>query len=183
MRQTILLFGTIAGVLVAVPLYLTTMIWQGTPPPNGMLIGYATMLVALTAVFVGVKRHRDIARGGVIGFWPAFGMGLTISAVAALFYVAAWEAALASLPGDPIATFIDALIEGERAKGRSGAELAKFEADMRAFQVDYANPLVRLPMSFAEIFPVGVLVSLVSAALLRDHRFLPARGRAVPAPR
>jgi hypothetical protein len=46
---------------------------------------------------------------------------------------------------------------------------------MEAFKVQYANPMFRLPMTFAEIFPVGVLVSLVSAGLLRNSRFLPAR--------
>jgi len=30
-------------------------------------------------------------------------------------------------------------------------------------------------MTFIEIFPVGVLVSLVSAGLLRNSRFLPVR--------
>ncbi len=40
----------------------------------------------------------------------------------------------------------------------------------------YAKPWYRMPMTFAEIFPVGILVSLVSAALLRNPRFLPARG-------
>jgi hypothetical protein len=42
----------------------------------------------------------------------------------------------------------------------------------------YDNPLYRLPMTFAEIFPVGLLVTLVSAVLLRNPRFLPARTRA-----
>src|SRR3546814_12654255 len=36
--------------------------------------------------------------------------------------------------------------------------------------------MFRLPMTFVEIFPVGVLVSLVSAAVLRNPRVLPARG-------
>jgi hypothetical protein len=46
---------------------------------------------------------------------------------------------------------------------------------MEAFKVQYANPMYRLPMTFVEIFPVGVLVSLVSAGLLRNSRFLPFR--------
>ena len=44
-----------------------------------------------------------------------------------------------------------------------------------AFAKNYANPLYRLPITFVEMFPVGVLISLVSAALLRNSRFLPAR--------
>jgi hypothetical protein len=46
---------------------------------------------------------------------------------------------------------------------------------MEAFKLQYANPMIRMPMTFAEIFPVGLLVSLVSAGLLRNPRFLPAR--------
>ena len=32
--------------------------------------GYLVMLVALTFIFVGVKRYRDVERGGVIKFGP-----------------------------------------------------------------------------------------------------------------
>ena len=46
---------------------------------------------------------------------------------------------------------------------------------MEQFKVQYANPLFRLPMTFIEIFPVGVLVSLFAAALLRNPRFMAAR--------
>ena len=58
---------------------------------------------------------------------------------------------------------------------RTLSRLAKFTAEMEQFKVQYANPLYRWPMTFIEIFPVGVLVSLISAALLRNRRFLPAR--------
>ena len=60
----------------------------------------------------------------------------------------------------------------------TGAALEQFVAEMEKFKTDYANPLFRLPMTFIEIFPVGVLVSLISAALLRNARFLSARPRA-----
>ena len=48
---------------------------------------------------------------------------------------------------------------------------------MRAMAEAYRNPLFRLPMTFVEIFPVGLLIALVSAGLLRNPRFLPARQR------
>jgi len=71
------------------------------------------------------------------------------------------------------------LIEEQKAKGVSGDDLAKFTAEMERFKIEYANPIYRLPMTFTEIFPVGVLVSLVSAGLLRNSRFLPMR-RSMP---
>jgi hypothetical protein len=140
-----------------------------------MMIGYTTMLIALSAVFVGIKRHRDVDRGGVIGFWPAFGIGLGVSFIAGIFYVAAWEAVQAITRMDFATSYADAIIASEQAKGASAEALAKLSADMAAFKLQYADPLFRLPMVFAEIFPVGVLVSLVSAGLLRNSRFLSAR--------
>ena len=41
-------------------------------------------------------------------------------------------------------------------------------------RASYANPLFRIPMTFMEIFPVGFLVALVSALLLRNPKILRA---------
>ena len=176
MLRTILKYGVLAGLIVGGFEFITFIAFKGMPPLKyGMVVGYTTMLIALSAVFVGIKHHRDVERGGVIGFWPAFGVGLGISFIAGLFYVAAWEAVQAVTHMDFATSYANAVIAGEKAKGASPEALAKLSAEMAAFKVQYANPLYRLPMTFAEIFPVGVLVSLVSAALLRNSRFLPAR--------
>jgi len=176
MLRTILQYGVIAGLVVGGLMFATFLGFDGIPPLKyGMLIGYTTMLIALSAVFVAIKRHRDVARGGVIGFWPAFGIGLGISFIAGIFYVAAWEALQAMTHMDFANSYANAIIASEKAKGASPEVLTKLSADMEAFKVQYANPMFRLPMTFAEIFPVGVLVSLVSAGLLRNSRFLPVR--------
>jgi hypothetical protein len=178
MLQRILSYGVISGLIVGVCLFGTTLGMNGHHPPNSisMVIGYLIMLIALSAVFAGIKRHRDADLGGVIRFWPAFGMGVCISIIAGIFYVLAWEAAVAFTHIDFASGYANMMIEEQKAKGLSGDALAKFSAEMEQFKTDYANPLFRLPMTFVEIFPVGLLVSLVSAALLRNSRFLPARG-------
>jgi len=180
MLRKILAYGIAAGLVVAVPLFGLAVAMNGREPvPYGMAIGYLTMLVALSAVFIAIKRHRDIDLGGVIGFWRALGLGLGISVVAAVFYVAAWEAALALTHMDFAGSYANLFIEQQKAKGIGGEALAKLVAEMEAFKADYANPSYRLAMTFAEVFPVGVLVSLLSAALLRNPRFL-AQRRAEP---
>lgn len=50
-------------------------------------------------------------------------------------------------------------------------------ATLREFGETYRNPFVRIPFHFIEIGPVCVVVALVSAAILRNPRVLPARGR------
>lgn len=176
MLNKIVSFGSVAGVVVGVPLFGIAVAMNGHPPASwGVVVGYLTMLIALSAVFVAIKKHRDQTLGGAIRFWPAFGLGLGISLVAGVFYVLAWEAALAYTGMDFAGDYAKLLIEQQKAQGVSGDTLARFVADMEQFKREYANPLYRLPMTFAEIFPVGVLVSLISALLLRNSRFLPAR--------
>lgn len=177
MGRTILKYGLIAGLVVGGAMIATILAFGGNLPHGaaGMALGYASMLVAFSAVFVGIKHHRDVDRGGVIRFWPAFGVGLGISAVASVCYVLAWELAQATIVGDFAGHYADSVIQAQKAKGLDGAALAKLVADMERFKVQYANPMFRLPMTFAEIFPVGVLVSLVSALVLRNPRALPAR--------
>lgn len=175
MLKKILPYGLTAGLIAGVLQSATTIGMADHPPKYGLLLGYATMLIALSAVFVSIKRYRDDDLGGVIRFWPAFGMGVAMSFIAGIVYVVAWEAAVALTHMDFAGTYSATLIEQQKSKGVSAEELARIVAEMARFKVQYANPLFRLPMVFIEIFPVGVLVSLVSAGLLRNSRFLPAR--------
>ena len=175
MFKIILRYGVIAGVIVGSILSTVAISMKDNPPSYGVALGYLTMLVALSAVFIGIKRYRDQDLGGVIRFWPAFGMGVAISFIAGIFYVAAWEISVAMVNLDFADGYSKALIAKQQAKGVSGEALAKFVAEMDQFKIQYANPLWRLPMVFAEIFPVGVLVSLISAALLRNSRFMTVR--------
>ncbi|MES2987824.1 MAG: DUF4199 domain-containing protein [Pseudomonadota bacterium] len=134
----------------------------------GMTIGYLTMLIGLSMVFLAIKRRRDVDQGGVIRFWPAFGLGLAISLIAGFVYALMFEATLAMFGFDKFVDRMMAMMQ----ESSSAQEVA----DMRAFfDGPYANPLIRIPVTLSEILPVGILVSLVSAALLRNPRFMPAR--------
>lgn len=176
MLSKILSYGGLAGLIVGIPLFAMTVAMKGHPPLAwGMAIGYLTMLIALSTVFVAVKRQRDVDGGGVIRFWPAFGLGLGISLVASVIYVLSWELALAVTGMDFAGSYAKAVIDEQRAKGASAEALARLGAEMAVFKTQYAQLAYRLPMTFAEIFPVGLLVSAVAAGLLRNPRFLPAR--------
>lgn len=175
MLRNILTFGLIGGFIAGAALSVSTIYMQHhTPQSWSMAIGYLMMLVALSTIFIAVKRQRDLDQGGVIGFWPALAMGLGISVIASIIYVVAWEAAQALAHYDFAGDYARSMVEHARAKGDAAA-LAKAVTEADQFRAQYANPLYRWPMTFVEIFPVGVLVSLISAALLRNSRFMPAR--------
>lgn len=177
MLANIARYGLVAGLLVGI-IDFAMFVSMGDQPHHlqyGMLIGYSVMLMALSAVFLGIRRQRDHVQGGVIRFWPAFGMGLAISFIASVFYVVAWEASQAIAGGDFAAFYANTMLQQAQAEGKSASEIAAMSAELAQFKRDYANRMWRIPMIFAEIFPVGVLVSMVSAALLRRPQFMPSR--------
>jgi hypothetical protein len=174
MQRLIWVYGSIAGTIELALLALA--IGLGTHGGVlGMAIGYLSMLIAMSMVFVGVKRFRDEVQGGVIKFGKAMLVGLGIAGVACLFYVLGWEVYMWATDYTFAAKYTASGLAKMQAAGATAAEIAKFKADMAGFAEMYADPVSRMLMTLMEISPVALLVPLISAALLRNPRFMPAR--------
>lgn len=174
MGRIILVYGVIAGVTVALLMRIAMMLFPegGT---GGMVAGFSSMIIALTFVFVGVKKYRDVELGRVIRFATALRVGFGIAGIASVFYVAAWELYLYFTDY----TFMDeytriALEQAQRA-GKSAAEVAALAKEMDGFKALYANPISRMAVTAMEISPVALLMPIISAALLCNSRFMPAK--------
>ncbi|MEM8982085.1 MAG: DUF4199 domain-containing protein [Pseudomonadota bacterium] len=170
MRRIALLFGLPIGAVIIVTIIASLLLSDGGPSPYAQAIGYLIMLVAFSMIFVAVRQYRDRERNGVLGFWPAFGLGLAISAVAGLVYVLVWEAYLAATDHAFIQQYVTGLIEAKRAEGITGAALDAEIAELNEMVTQYGNPWIRLPITFSEIFPVGAIVSLIVALILRTRQ-------------
>lgn len=120
--------------------------------------GYLVMFVAMTFIFVGVRRYRDVEKGGVIRFLPALLMGLAIAAVAVAAYVLIWEIYLAATHY----AFIDRYFSGT-------------DPEIVALRTWYSNPFNRAWTTALELAPVGLVMAVASAGLLRNPKLLPAR--------
>lgn len=177
MARIIIVHGLVAGLIIIAGV-IGAIVVGGDQPHGNVWLGYLIMLLGMSAVFMGVKQHRDRHNGGVIKFLPALGVGLGIALFASLAYVLVWEVYLAVTDYAFMDQYIAATLEARRAEGLSGQAYRDLEAQMREMAAAYQSPLFRLPMTFVEIFPVGLLVSIVSAVLLRNSRFLPAKARA-----
>lgn len=177
MFNRILVYGLIAGAIVGAPMFASVMILGENGPHGalGLVIGFSTMFLAFSMIFLGVKRQRDVVQGGVIKFLPAFLMGLGISVVASVIYVLVWELSLTASGLDYGRLYAEGMVEAAKAKGASEVEIAAATEQAEAFAKQYANRAYRMPLTFTEIFPVGVIVSLISALLLRNARFMPAQ--------
>lgn len=179
MLRKILFFGAVGGVIVGAPMLALTALGGGEALyQGGEILGFATMLIAFSTVFIAIKRQRDVDGGGVIRFWPAVGLGLGISLVASLFYVVSWELTQMIGNADFWTVYAEGTIGKLKAEGASPEKIATVTAEMARWAELYKNPLIRIPITFSEVLPIGVLVTGVSAALLRNSRFLPARAAA-----
>jgi len=173
MRKLIFTYGAVSGVIIIGSTILGINAASGSDETEFTAwMGYLIMVVALSIVFVGVKRYRDTELGGVIKFGTAFLLGLGITVVASVIYVLAWEVNLAMTDYSFIDEYTASIIQARSAAGLAGVELEKLIQEMNTLKTQYANPFFRLPMTFVEIFPVGLIVSLLSAALLKNSRFL-----------
>lgn len=178
MINIIFLYGTFAGLIVIGVMLAVIAAASGQPDmgDNSLLFGYLTMIVALSMIFFGVKRYRDRDLGGVIKFVPAFLMGLAIAVVAGVIYVLGWEVYMAATDGSYMKAYMDHYLAGEKAKGLSGEAFDKLAAEMNELMIAYnTNMPYRMGITFMEIFPVGVIIALISAALLQFPKVLPAR--------
>lgn len=174
MTRYTLVYGAIAGAIV-ITVICASLALNAPSHANSEWFGYLVMLVALSLIFVGIKRYRDVECGGVIRFGRAFALGLGIAAVAGLIYVVGWEIFLAASGRDFMAEYTQDVLTRMESEGASLADIQAKAAQLQGLAVSYRNPLFRVPITFVEIFPVGLLVALVSAALLRNPRLLPAR--------
>jgi Protein of unknown function (DUF4199) len=174
MGRIILVYGVIAGVTVALLMRVAMMLFPegGTA---GMVAGFSSMIIALTFVFIGVKRYRDVELGGVIRFGKALAVGFGIAAIATVLYVAAWELYLYFTNYTFMDEYTRIALEQAQKAGKSAAEVAALAKEMDGFKVLYANPLSRWAVTAMEISPVAILMPVISAALLRNSAFMPAK--------
>jgi hypothetical protein len=179
MFATALKYGAISGAIV-VAVIIVGLLYAGGPGGghafSSVWFGYLIMIIALSMIFLAIREYRNKTLGGVIKFLPAFGIGLLVAAVAGVVYVIAWETFLTTTNYPFMENYVAQMIKAKRTAGVTGAELDAYVAEMEQMKVAYANPLFRLPMTFIEIFPVGLVIALISAAILRNPKVLPARG-------
>jgi hypothetical protein len=176
MKKIILVYGLIAGAIVGAMLLITMPLYESETLnfENGEWLGYTTMVIALSLVFFGIKGYRDNHSGGNITFWSGLKVGLLITLVASLIYALSWEVTYNTMKGDFIKQMGEKSIEKMKKEGASEASIEVARKKMDDFGVLYRNPLFRFAITLTEIAPVGIVISLLSAGLLRRKEFLPS---------
>ena len=170
MRKTVLTFGLICGAVLSVMMAVTVPFADRIGFEASAVVGYTTMVLAFLLIYFGVRSYRDNVAGGRVGFGRAFAVGALIVAVASICYVATWQVVYHQFVPDFAEQYAAHAVEKERASGASEAVVAAKRAQMDQFVEAYKNPLVNIAYTFLEPLPVGLLIALVSAAVVSRTR-------------
>jgi hypothetical protein len=170
MRKIVLTYGLIAGAILSLMMLVTTPFQDRIGFDNGAIIGYTTMVIAFLMIFFGVRSYRDNVAGGSVGFGRALGVGLLITAVASICYVATWQLVYYRLAPDFADKYSAYTIEKARKSGATDAAIAAQVKEMAEFTEMYKNPLINIAITFLEPLPVGAVFALVTAGVLGRRR-------------
>lgn len=171
MKKNIIIYGLIAGVVVSVPMLInvnSVSHSQGIIDyEKGLIIGYSSMLIAFSLVYVGIRNYRNNYNGGEISFGKSFKIGMMIVLIGSTIYVGAWLIDYFFFIPDFAEKYAAYVLDKLKASGASQAEIDRQTKDMANFVAMYKNPFFNAMMGYLEILPVGLVVTLISSFILK----------------
>jgi hypothetical protein len=179
MKKVVLVFGLISGAVSSAMMFLTLPLINSGVLHHSLVFGYTAIFLSFLLVFFGIRSYRENA-GGTISFGRATAVGLLITLISCAFYVGSWEIIYFKLMPDFADKYAAREIDAMREKGASDAAIAAKKIEMEKMKAMLNNPLINAAMTFIEPFPVGLIVTLVSAAILRKRTPTQTAGVAQP---
>jgi hypothetical protein len=176
MKKTALTFGLISGAISSL-LMVATMPFADKIG-HSYLIGYTAIVLSFLLVFFGIRSYRDNVGNGQITFTKAFAVGISITLISCIFYVVTWEILYFNFMHDFMDKYGAHMIEKLKASGASPAAVQVQVQQLKKFKEQYENPLFNSLITFIEPFPIGLAITLISAAVLRKK----AQSQPAPSP-
>lgn len=171
MKKNILVYGLISGILITTVMLLminTISHCNGNMDyDSSMLLGYASMILGFSLVFVGIRNYRNQYSNGMISFGKAFQIGSMIVLIASTIYVLAWLIDFYFFIPDFMEKYGAHMLEQMKAKGESAAKIEEQTKELAYMSSWYKNPIMNALITYMEILPVGLLWTLVSALILK----------------
>ena len=169
MKKVVITCGLIAGAIGSILMGIGVSLFDKNSTGASEVVGYASMLLSISIIFVGIKIFRDKHNGGVVSFGKAFLIGLYISLIASTIYVAVWALEYKFVFPDFMDNYSAIMVAKAKASGGSpekiGAELKR----LSWYREMYKNPFFFTLFTYAEYLPVGLVVSVIAALILKKR--------------
>jgi hypothetical protein len=170
MKKTVLTFGLISGAVSAATMLATVPFANAISWGKGEIIGYTSIVLSALLVFFGVRSYRQNVGGGRISFMRGCAVGILITLISSACYVATWEFIYYKLAPDFAEKYAAHMVEHAKASGASPEKVDATIRQAQQFQQMYKNPAINVAMTFAEVFPTGLAITLLSAGILRKKQ-------------
>jgi len=169
MKKTVLTFGLISGVIISVLMGGSLLLADRIGSGHSMVLGYTIMVASFLLVYFGIRSYRDNTLGGQISFGRAFACGILITLITTACYVVMWEVLYFNFMPHFMDSYFAAQIQSVQSAGLDSVTTAARVAAIQHSQHLYQNPLVNIAYTIIEPLPVGLLITLISAAVLRRN--------------
>jgi uncharacterized protein YacL len=180
MKKTVLTFGLISGVIISVLMGGSLLLSDRIGSGHSMVLGYTIMVASFLLVYFGIRSYRDNTLGGQISFGRAFACGILITLITTACYVVMWEVLYFNFMPHFMDSYFAAQIQSVQSAGLDSATTAARVTAIKHSQQLYQNPLINVAYTIIEPLPVGLLVTLISAAVLRRKSPAPGNSSANP---
>ena len=170
MKRIVLVFGLISGALMAAFMFATMPFLDKIGFDRGYIVGYTGMVLAFMLIFFGIRSYRENVGGGTITFGRAFAVGILIAVISSICYVIAWQILYYTIMPDFFEKFSAHVIEKARASGATPEAIQAKVQEMEQAKRLYSNPVLHVAFTFLEPFPVGLIITVISAAILRKKQ-------------
>ena len=181
MKRVVLTFGLISGAILSVMMTITVAFAEKIGFDKGVIIGYTTMVLAFLLVFFGIRSYRDTIGQGRISLLRALSVGLLIMAIASVCYVVTWEIVYFNFMPDFIEKYAAHATQDLRNSGKPPAQIEQEIQDMNRMMTLYKNNfLVNIAFTIIEPLPVGLVMTLISALILRRREPKESLGTGLP---
>jgi len=167
MKKTVLVFGLISGAIAAAVLVAMIPFLDTAGYRQLEVVGYSALVLSALMVFFGIRSYRENVGGGRLSFGRGLAVGTLIALVSSLCYITAFELANFVFVPDLGDRYAACMIRHAREKGATEETMRETEQQAEMFKKMWSHPLGLAAVSFAESFPIGFAVSLISAGLLR----------------
>ena len=167
MKKTVLTFGLIAGLIISVLMGGSLLLASTIGSGHSMVLGYTIMVASFLLIYFGIRSYRDNTLAGQISFGRAFSCGILIALITTVCYVAMWEILYFNFMPHFMDNYFAAQIRMVQSSALDPAAKAAKVVAIQHSQQLYQNPFVNMAYTFMEPLPVGLVITLISAALLR----------------
>ena len=163
MKRNVLIFGLFIGAILTInSIVHVNMVYNNPDYKGNDVLGYATMVLMFSIMYFGIRNYRNNYLDGRISFLQAFKTGALICFIASTVYTVIGLLYYYIFVPDFVDVFSDYVI-----RNSAPDEVESKTAQMANFKELYKNPLFAILITYIEVLPIGMIVALISAFIVK----------------